>query len=34
MSRTLETAMGYGYTVIFEDANETFDPILDPILSK
>lgn len=26
--------MEHGYIVIFEDANETFDPILDPILSK
>ena len=23
-----------GFTVIFEDANETFDPMLDPVLSK
>jgi dynein heavy chain, axonemal len=23
-----------GYTVIFEDANESFDPILEPILMK
>ena len=34
MSRTLETSMNFGYSVIFEDANETFDPMLDPILSK
>ena len=26
--------MEHGYIVIFEDANETFDPILYPILSK
>jgi len=26
--------MEHGYVVIFEDANKTFDPILDPILSK
>ena len=34
MSRLLETAMMHGYTIIFEDANETFDPMLDPILAK
>lgn len=34
MSREIENAMSMGFTVIFEDANETFDPMLDPILSK
>ena len=34
VSRELENAMSMGNTVIFEDANETFDPLLDPVLSK
>jgi dynein heavy chain len=34
MSRIIENAMSLGYVVIFEDANETFDPMLDPLLSK
>lgn len=34
MSRQLENAIQMGFIVIFEDANETFDPILEPILMK
>lgn len=34
MSRQLEAAMNVGNPVIFEDANETFDPMLDPLLAK
>lgn len=34
MASKLELALSLGQTVIFEDANETFDPMLDPILSK
>ena len=32
--RTLETSIIYGHAVIFEDAIETFDPMLDPLLAK
>jgi dynein heavy chain len=32
--RTLETSIIYGHAVIFEDATETFDPMLDPLLAK
>lgn len=32
--RTLETSITYGHAVIFEDAIETFDPMLDPLLGK
>lgn len=34
MSRNLEAAIPMGIPVIFEDANETFDPMLDPLLAK
>lgn len=34
MSRVIENAMSMGQIVIFEDANETFDPLLDPLLAK
>lgn len=34
MSRTLETCINMGNPVIFEDATESFDPMLDPILAK
>lgn len=34
MSRILETAVGLGHPVILEDANETFDPMLEPLLGK
>ena len=34
MSRTLEIAVGMGSPVIFEDAGESFDPMLEPLLGK
>jgi len=34
ITRTLENAFGLGTPVILEDANENFDPILDPLLGK
>lgn len=34
MSRMLETCITMGNPVIFEDATESFDPMLDPLLSK
>jgi len=34
MSRRLESCINLGNAVIFEDATETFDPLLDPILAK
>ena len=34
MSRSLETAVTMGIPVLFEDANETFDPMLEPLLGK
>jgi len=34
ISRTLENCITLGTPVIFEDANETFDPLLDPLLAK
>ena len=34
MSRTLENAITFGTPVIFEDATENFDPMLDPLLAK
>jgi dynein heavy chain, axonemal len=34
MSRTLENAVNMGNPVIFEDAGETFDPMLEPLLGK
>jgi hypothetical protein len=34
MSRIIENAMSLGYVIILEDANETFDPMLDPLLAK
>lgn len=34
ISRTLENSITLGVPVILEDANETFDPLLDPLLAK
>ncbi len=34
MGRQLEQAITYGMPVIYEDANENFDPMLDPLLGK
>lgn len=34
MSRKIESSITLGNTIIFEDAIETFDPLLDPLLSK
>jgi len=34
LQRQLENAITYGIPTIFEDATETFDPTLDPLLSK
>ena len=34
MSRRLESCINLGNPVIFEDATESFDPMLDPILAK
>lgn len=34
MSRNLEGALTFGYPVILVDATETFDPMLEPIISK
>lgn len=34
ISRTLENAIPLGTPVILEDAGETFDPMLDPLLAK
>jgi len=34
LSRTLEVAVNMGNPIVFEDANETFDPMLDPLLGK
>ena len=34
MSRTLEISVGMGNPVIFEDAGESFDPMLEPLLGK
>ncbi len=34
MSRLLESSVNFGHPVILEDANETFDPMLDPLLGK
>jgi len=34
MSRKLEACITMGNPVIFEDATENFDPMLDPLLSK
>ena len=34
MSRILETSVNMGYPVIFEDAGDTFDPMLEPLLGK
>jgi len=33
-ARTLKTAIEMGYCVILEDAGETFDPMMDPLLGK
>lgn len=34
LSRTLETAVNMGNPVVLEDAGESFDPMLDPLLGK
>ena len=34
MSRQLEASITLGNPVIYEDATESFDPMLDPLLSK
>ena len=34
MSRVLENSVNLGNPVIFEDAGETFDPMLEPLLGK
>ena len=34
MSRGLEISIQHGNPVIFEDATETFDPLLDPVIAK
>jgi len=34
MSRMLESAVNFGNPVILEDAGETFDPMLEPLLGK
>lgn len=34
MSRILENSVNLGNPVIFEDAGETFDPMLEPLLGK
>lgn len=34
MSRRLELALGLGYPVILVDATESFDPMLEPIISR
>jgi len=33
-TRILKNCVSFGYPVILEDALETFDPIMDPLLSK
>ena len=34
LSRRLENCISMGFPVILEDATETFDPMLDPLLAK
>ena len=34
MSRVLENCISLGYPVILEDANESFDPMIEPLLGK
>ena len=34
LSRVVENAIQFGNPIILEDANETFDPLLDPLLSR
>jgi dynein heavy chain len=34
MSRILETSVTMGNPILFEDSNETFDPMLEPLLGK
>jgi len=34
MSRSLEVCIPLGYPIILEDATETFDPLVDPLLGK
>ena len=34
IGRTLENSIPLGYPVILEDATETFDPLIEPLLGK
>jgi hypothetical protein len=34
MNRILENCIQLGYPVLFEDAIETFDPLIEPLLGK
>lgn len=34
LSRIVENAVQFGNPIILEDANETFDPLLDPLLGR
>lgn len=34
ISRILESQINLGYPVLLEDANDSFDPMLDPLLGK
>ena len=34
MIRVLENCIQLGYPIILEDAGETFDPLLDPLIGK
>lgn len=34
VSRILENTIRFGYPLLLEDANETFDPLLEPLLAK
>jgi hypothetical protein len=33
-TRHLKNCVSLGYPVILEDANETFDPIIEPLMGK
>lgn len=34
VSRMIENTVRFGYPLLLEDANETFDPLLEPLLAK
>jgi dynein heavy chain len=34
VNRVLENCIQLGYPIILEDAGETFDPLLDPLIGK